>query len=370
MLRMKSRAAVLFEPGQKLEVCEVDVQDPGPGEVRIEIAAAGVCHTDYSVMTGQLGAPLPAILGHEGAGVVSDVGAGVSSVQPGDHVIPLWRLACGDCEYCNAARPALCAAGTDIRASGRLQDGTSRFSLDGKEILHFAGVSSFSNFTVIPEGAVLKIPKDLSLELAALMGCAVITGIGAVVNAAAVKPGSAVAVFGAGGVGVNVIQGAAMAGAEKIIAVDRYEGRLDQARAFGATHTINALDGDTVEAIRSLTGGRGVDYAFEAAGLSVTLQQAYNCLAKRGVAMAVGIPPNNSEVSISASALVYEERVLTGSLYGSAAPKKDIPAMIDLYRAGDLKLDELLSRSYPIEEINEAYDAMQSGETLRSVVTF
>lgn len=367
---MKSRAAVLFESGQPFEVCEVDVQAPQAGEVLVEIVAAGVCHTDYSIRTGQLAAPLPAILGHEGAGIVRDVGKGVTSVKPGDHVIPLWRLSCGDCEYCNASRPALCAAGTDIRASGRLQDGTSRFSYEGKEIKHFAGVSSFSNFTVIPEGAVLKIPQDLPLELAALLGCAVITGIGAVMNAAQVGPGSKVAVFGAGGVGVNVVQGAAMAGADMIIAVDRYDSRLEQAREFGATHCINAADGDTVALIRELTGGRGVDYAFEAAGLAVTLEQAYASLAKRGVALAVGIPPNAAEIKISAAMLVYEERSLAGSLYGSAAPKQDIPEMIRLYRDGDLKLDELLTRSYPIEEINEAYAAMESGETLRSVVTF
>jgi S-(hydroxymethyl)glutathione dehydrogenase/alcohol dehydrogenase len=367
---MKSRAAVLFEPGQKLEVCEVDVQDPGPGEVRIQLKAAGVCHTDLSVMTGQLKAPLPAILGHEGAGIVSDVGAGVTSFQPGDHVIPLWRLSCGECEYCSGGRPALCAEGTEIRSSGRLQDGTSRFSFEGKEILHFAGVSSFSNYTVLPEGAVLKIPQDLPFEQAALMGCAVITGVGAVVNAAKVKPGRTVAVFGAGGVGVNVVQGAVLAGAKTIIAVDRYASRLEEARVFGATHTVNASDGDPVAAIRELTEGRGVDYAFEAVGLPVTIEQAFNSLAKRGVAMVVGIAPSNTEVTISSSALVYEERVLAGSLYGSAAPKTDIPMMIDLYRGGKLKLDELLTRTYPIEEINEAYDAMQSGETLRSVVTF
>ena len=367
---MKSRAAVLFEPGQKLEVCEVDVQDPGPGEVRIQLKAAGVCHTDLSVMTGQLKAPLPAILGHEGAGIVSDVGAGVTSFQPGDHVIPLWRLSCGECEYCSGGRPALCAEGTEIRSSGRLQDGTSRFSFEGKEILHFAGVSSFSNYTVLPEGAVLKIPQDLPFEQAALMGCAVITGVGAVVNAARVKPGRTVAVFGAGGVGVNVVQGAVLAGAKTIIAVDRYASRLEDARVFGATHTVNASDGDPVAAIRELNEGRGVDYAFEAVGLPVTIEQAFNSLAKRGVAMVVGIAPSNTEVTISSSALVYEERVLAGSLYGSAAPKTDIPMMIDLYRGGKLKLDELLTRTYPIEEINEAYDAMQSGETLRSVVTF
>ena len=367
---MKSRAAILFEVGQKLEVREVDVQDPGPGEVRIQMVAGGVCHSDLYVMTGHLSAPLPAILGHEGAGIVADVGAGVTSVRPGDHVIPLWRLSCGECEYCTGGRPALCPAGTEIRWSGRLLDGTSRFKLDGQEIKHFAGVSSFSNYTVLPEKAVLKIPDDLPLERAALLGCAVITGFGAVVNAAQVRPGRTVAVFGVGGVGINVVQGAVLAGAEKIIAVDLLESRLEHAKRFGATHVVNASAGDPVEQIRDLTGGRGVDYAFEVIGLPITMRQAYDCLAKRGVAMVVGITPTTAEVTVPSLSLVYEERVLTGSLYGSAAPKTDIPRLIDLYRAGSLMLDELLTRSYPIEEINQAYDALQSGETLRSVVTF
>ena len=367
---MKSRAAILFEVGQKLEVREVDVQDPGPGEVRIQMVAGGVCHSDLHVMTGHLSAPLPAILGHEGAGIVADIGAGVTSVRPGDHVIPLWRLSCGECEYCTGGRPALCPAGTEIRWSGRLLDGTSRFKLDGQEIKHFAGVSSFSNYTVLPEKAVLKIPDDLPLERAALLGCAVITGFGAVVNAAQVKPGRTVAVFGVGGVGINVVQGAVLAGAGKIIAVDLLESRLEHAKRFGATHVVNASAGDPVEQIRDLTGGRGVDYAFEVVGLPITMRQAYDSLAKRGVAMVVGITPTTAEVTVPSLSLVYEERVLTGSLYGSAAPKTDIPRLIDLYRAGRLMLDELLTRSYPIEEINQAYDALQSGETLRSVVTF
>ncbi len=367
---MKSRAAVLFEAGQKLEVREVEVQDPGPGEVRIEMVAGGVCHSDLHVMTGHLSAPLPAVLGHEGAGIVSDTGAGVTSVRPGDHVIPLWRLSCGECVYCTGGRPALCAAGTEIRWSGRLADGTSRFKLDGAEIKHFAGVSSFSNYTVVPEKAVLKIPDDLPLERAALLGCAVITGVGAVVNAARVRPGSSVAVFGTGGVGINVVQGAVLAGAEKIIAVDLMASRLEHARRFGATHTIDASVGDPVAQVRDLTGGAGVDYAFEVVGLPATMRQAYDSLAKRGVATVVGITPTTAEVTIPSLSLVYEERVLTGSLYGSAAPKTDIPRLIDLYRAGRLKLDELLTRSYPIEEINQAYEALESGETLRSVVTF
>jgi len=351
---MKSRAAVLFEVGKGLEVCEVDVQDPGPGEVRIQMAAGGVCHSDLHVMTGHLNAPLPAILGHEGAGIVADVGAGVTDVKPGDHVIPLWRLSCGECEYCSGGRPALCAAGTEIRWSGRLLDGTTRFKLAGKEIKHFAGVSSFS----------------IPLERAALLGCAVITGVGAVINQAEVRPGRSVAVFGTGGVGVNVVQGAALAGAEKIIAVDLMDSRLEQAKRFGATHAVNGSNGDPVEQIREITGGRGVDYSFEVIGLPVTMRQAYDCLAKRGVATLVGITPTTAEVTLPALSLVYEERTVTGSLYGSASAKTEIPRLIDLYRAGNLMLDELLTRTYPIEEINQAYADLESGETLRSVVTF
>ena len=367
---MKSRAAILFEVGQALQVREVEVQDPGPGEVRVRMVAGGVCHSDLHVMTGHLNAPVPAVLGHEGAGVVADVGAGVTSVKPGDHVIPLWRHACGHCEYCTSGQPALCPSGTEMRWSGCLLDGTKRFSHEGQEIGHFTGVSSFSHYTVIPEKAVLKIPDDLPLEKAALLGCAVITGVGAAINSARVKPGRDVAVFGTGGVGINVVQGAALSGARMIFAVDLLASRLEHARTFGATHLINAGDGDPVEQIRDLTGGRGVDYAFEVIGRPQTMRQAYDCLAKRGVATVVGVTPTTAEVSVPSLSLVYEERVLTGSLYGSAAPRTEIPRLIELYRAGRLKLDELLTHRYPIEEINEAYAALESGETLRSVVTF
>ncbi|MBI4562227.1 MAG: Zn-dependent alcohol dehydrogenase [Candidatus Rokubacteria bacterium] len=367
---MKAKAAVLFEVGQKLEIREVDVQKPKPGEVLIRMAAGGVCHSDLHVMTGHLVASLPAILGHEGSGVVAEVGAGVTSVKPGDHVIPLWRLSCGECEYCTGGRPALCPAGTEIRMTGRLRDGTSRFTLDGKEIKHFAGVSSFSEYSVVPEKAVVKIPDDLPLERAALLGCAVITGVGAVINAARVRAGSSVAVFGSGGVGLNVIQGAALAGAEKIIAVDLLENKLEYARQFGATHTVNASKGNAVEQVRALTGGRGVDYAFEVIGLPATMRQAYDSLAKRGMAVVVGVTPMTTEVSVPVMSLVFEERILTGSVYGSSRPRIDILKLIDLYRAGKLKLDELLTRTYPFEQINQAYEALERGEVARSVVAF
>jgi len=367
---MKAKAAVLFEVGQKLDLQEVEVEPPRSGEVLIKMAAAGICHSDLHVMTGHLAAPLPAILGHEGSGIVAAVGPGVTHLRPGDHVIPLWRLSCGVCEYCSDNRPALCAEGLQIRMTGRLLDGSTRFKLDGKEIKHFAGVSSFSEYSVIPERAVLKIPEDFPLDKAALLGCGVITGVGAVFNAARVKPGSSVAVIGTGGVGINVIQGAAIAGAEKIIAVDLLPSKLEFARKFGATHTINARESNPVEAIRALTAGRGVDYAFEVIGLPATIRQAYDSLKKRGLAVVVGVTPMTAEVSVPIMPLVFEERTLTGSIYGSSRPVIHIPLLINLYRAGKLKLDELLTRRYPFSQINEAYEALERGEGLRSVVTF
>jgi Zn-dependent alcohol dehydrogenase len=334
------------------------------------MAAAGICHSDLHVMTGHLSAQLPAILGHEGSGFVAGVGPGVTSLKPGDHVIPLWRLSCGVCEYCSDGRPALCAEGLQIRMTGRLLDGSTRFKLDGEEIKHFAGVSSFSEYSVIPEKAVLKIPEDFPLDKAALLGCGVITGVGAVFNAARVKPGSSVAVIGTGGVGINVIQGAAIAGAEKIIAVDLLPNKLEFARKFGATHSINARETNPVEAIRALTGGRGVDYAFEVIGLPATIRQAYDSLKKRGLAVVVGVTPMTTEVSVPIMTLVFEERTLTGSVYGSSRPLIDIPMLMDLYKAGKLKLDELLTRRYPFSQINEAYEALERGEGLRSLVIF
>ena len=367
---MKATAAVLFKAGQKFEVMDVEVAPPRASEVLVRLAAGGVCHSDLHVLTGHLSAPLPAILGHEGAGVVAEVGPGVTSVTPGDHVLPLWRLSCGECEWCTEGRPALCAAGMQVRSTGRLLDGTSRFSAGGQEIKHFNGVSTFSAYSVMHERSVLKIPTDIPLERAALLGCGVITGVGAVFHCATVRPGSSVVVFGTGGVGLNVIQGAALAGAERIIAVDLLDSKLALARQFGATHAVNASSGDPVAAVRELTGGRGVDYAFEVIGLTKTVRQAYDCLAKRGTAVVVGVGPLTAEVSVPVMSLVFEERVLTGSVYGSSRPRHAIPKLIDLYRAGKLKLDELLTRSYPFAQINEAYAALERGEVARSVVVF
>ncbi len=366
---MKAKAAVFYEVGKKLEISEVEVQEPKAGEVMVRMAAAGVCHSDLHVMKGHLVAPLPAVLGHEGSGIVEKVGPGVASLKSGDHVIPLWRLSCGWCDYCSNGRPTLCPEGTQVRMTGCFMDGTTRFKLDGKEIKHFAGVSCFSELSVMSERQALKIPDEFPLDLAALLGCGVITGVGAVFNCAEVKPGSTVAVFGAGGIGLNIIQGAAIAGAEKIIAVDLLENKLEFAKQFGASHTINGSNVDAVAKIKELTG-EGVDYAFEAVGLPATLRQAHDSLRKRGMAIAVGVTPQTTEVSVPIMSLVFEEKVLTGSLYGSSRPWIDIPKLMALYSCGKLKLEELLTRRYPFAEINEAYEALERGEVARSILTF
>src|SRR5574341_956822 len=299
---MQARGAILFEPGQPLAICEVEVASPRAGEVVVRMAVGGVCHIDLHVMKGDLDAPLPAVLGHEGAGVVAEVGPGVTTLKVGDHVVPLWRLSCGSCEFCVRGKPALCITGTELRRTGALPGGGTGFSLDGQEIKRFGGVSTFAEYSVIPERALLRVPLHLPLDRMALLGCAVTTGYGAVIHAAKVVPGSSVAVFGTGGVGLNVVQAAALAGARMIIAVDLRENKLEYARQFGATHSINASAGDPVKQIRTLTGKRGVDFAFEVVGLPLTIRQAYDVLAKCGMAIVVGISPTKAEVSIPALA--------------------------------------------------------------------
>jgi S-(hydroxymethyl)glutathione dehydrogenase / alcohol dehydrogenase len=366
---MKARGAVLFEPGKPLEICDVDVAPPRAGEVLVRMSAAGVCHTDLHVMQGKFSAPLPAVLGHEGAGVVAEVGSGVT-LRAGEPVVPLWRLSCGKCEYCRRGRPALCSEGTRVRNTGRLPDGTSRLSVGGRELKHYAGVSTFCEYSVIPEAALLKLEGGVPLDRAALLGCAVVTGVGAVTNAAKVRRGDSVAVFGAGGVGLNVIQGAASAGAATLVAVDVHPSKLELARRFGATHAVDASARDPVDAVRSLTDARGVDHAFDCVGSPATVRQAFDVLAKTGKLVVLGISPAGAEVSLPLGPMVFEERQVLGSFYGSGQPREDIPRLAAMYRQGKLKLDELLTRRYPLEQINEAYAALDRGEVARSVVVF
>jgi len=361
------KAAVLYEPGQPLRVEDVDLAPPRAGEVRVRVGAAGVCHSDYHVMHGDMVAVLPAVLGHEGAGVVEEVGPGVTGVARGDHVVLLWRTSCGRCEYCSVGRPALCVVGTALRNNGLLLDGTTRLSRDELEIRHFAGVSCFAEQTVCAQEAVLKIPEDVPMPIAALAGCAVMTGVGAVVNTAKVEPGSTVLVIGAGGVGLCAVMGAVLAGAARIIAADVNPAKLELATSLGATDVIDSSHDDLVAGVRELTGA-GVDYAFEVIGLTETVEQAIRAVRVGGTAVAVGIVPTGLTAQVNVQQLVMQEKTLKGSIYGSTRPQVDFPRLFELYRRGRLPLDRLLTRQWPLDEINEAYDALLAGTVARSVV--
>jgi S-(hydroxymethyl)glutathione dehydrogenase/alcohol dehydrogenase len=366
---MKATAAVFFEVGRKLEIRDVDVAPPKAGEVLVRMAAAGICHSDLHVMTGHLGAPLPAILGHEGAGVVAETGPGVTSVKPGDHVIPLWRVSCGECEHCSGGRPALCAAGLQIRSTGRLADGTSRFSLDGRELKHFNAVSTFSQYSVIPECSVLKIPSDLPLDRAALLGCGVITGVGAVFNCARVRPASSVVVFGTGGIGLNVVQGARMVGANMIVGVDLNPAREVLARKFGLTHFIDPKGKDVVAEIVELTGG-GADYSFECIGNVEVMRQALECCHRGwGVSVIIGVAGAGQEIRTRPFQLVTG-RVWKGTAFGGARGRTDVPKIVDWYMQGRINIDDLITHVLPLERINDAFQLMHEGKSIRSVVVY
>ena len=355
--------------GLPISIEEVELDPPRATEVRVRVKAAGVCHSDYHFVTGDLTAPLPAVLGHEGAGVVEEVGDDVVSVAPGDHVLFLWRASCGRCALCQAGRPALCMSGLKARSNGLLDDGSSRLSRGGERIHHVMGVSCFGEQAVTSERSVLKIPATVPLEIAALIGCAVMTGVGAVVNTAAVRPGSSVLVVGAGGVGQCVVMGARLVGASAIVVADVNATKLKAATALGATDAVDSSSEDLVKAVRARTNG-GVDYAFEAVGRPDTLSQAVRALRTGGTAIAVGLGRGDARVDIGINDLVLQEKTVKGSLYGSARPAVDVPLLISLYATGRLPLDKLLSRRYQIERINEAMEAMLGGEVTRSVVTF
>jgi len=366
---MEALAAVLHAARQPLRLEPVDISSPGRGEVLVRMHAAGVCRSDLHVMTGENPMPSPIILGHEGAGIVVATGRDVTSVERGDHVIPIWRLSCGTCSYCRSGRPALCDVGTEMRFRGTMPDGTTRFrTSSGEEIRHYAGVSTFSQLSVIPENAVLKIPKSVPLELAALIGCGVITGMGAVRHAACVTPGASVAVFGVGGIGLNIVQGARLAGAARIIAIDPILHKLELARRLGATDTVLSSDGDPVEVVRDLTNGEGVDYTFEAFGSSDLVAQAYEATRKGGTCTVVGITGPGTKAPIDLHSLVYAEKTLRGSLYGSARPREELAELIEQLQRGELELECLLTRTYPLGRINEAFEDLQAGRLARGMI--
>ena len=348
----------------------LDLDGPGPGEVLVEVAAAGLCHSDLSVINGSRPRVMPLVMGHEAAGIVRDIGPGISDLKPGDKVVFSFLPVCGHCLPCSEGRAALCENGAQANVAGSLLNGHRHFhNQDGQLLHHHLGVSGFSNFTVAVRESLVKIEDDFPLQQAALFGCAVLTGVGAVVNTARVAPGASVAVFGMGGVGLSAIMGARAAGAGPIIAVDPLAPKLELAKEVGATHVVNASREDAVQAVRDLTSG-GVRYAFEAVGSAKVLATAYQATRRGGTTVTIGLPHPEQQLTIPAVSLVTEERTLMGSYMGSAVPSRDIPRFMRMYRQGLLPVDKLMSRTVKLEELNEAFDDLDQGKVVRQLLTF
>ncbi|MCW6051927.1 S-(hydroxymethyl)glutathione dehydrogenase/class III alcohol dehydrogenase [Lyngbya sp. CCAP 1446/10] len=369
---MKVKAAVARSAGKPLTIETVDLDGPRAGEVLVEIKATGVCHTDAYTLSGADPEGLfPAILGHEGAGIVADVGAGVTSVKKGDRVIPLYTPECRNCEYCLSGKTNLCQAIRLTQGQGVMPDGTSRFSIDGEKIFHYMGTSTFANYTVLPEIAVAKIRDDAPFDKVCLIGCGVTTGIGAVINTAKVEPGSNVIVFGLGGIGLNVIQAARMVGANMIIGVDLNPDKRKMAEKFGMTHFVNPreVEGDLVPYLVDLTKG-GADYTFECIGNINVMRQALECCHKGwGVSVIIGVAGAGQEISTRPFQLVTG-RVWKGSAFGGAKGRTDVPKIVDWYMDGKIDIDSLITQVMPIEQINQAFDLMHQGKSIRTVLTF
>ncbi len=369
---MKSRAAVAYGPGKPLVIEEVDLEGPRAGEVLVEIKATGVCHTDEFTRSGADPEGLfPAILGHEGAGIVREVGAGVTSVKPGDHVIPLYTPECRQCKSCTSHKTNLCTSIRATQGKGLMPDGTSRFSIKGQPIFHYMGCSTFSNFTVLPEIALAKIRSDAPFDKACYIGCGVTTGVGAVIKTAKVEPGANVVVFGLGGIGLNVLQGARMAGANMIVGVDLNPRREALARQFGLTHFVNPKDvkGDLVAHLVELTGG-GADYSFECVGSVDLMRQALECTHRGwGVSVIIGVAGSGQEIKTRPFQLVTG-RVWKGTAFGGVRGRTEVPSIVDWYMDKKIEIDPLITHKLPLERINEAFDLMHSGESIRTVIEF
>jgi Zn-dependent alcohol dehydrogenase len=366
---LKVRAAVVRQAGAPILVETLDLEPPRSGEVLVKIAATGVCHSDWHIATGDTEHPLPVALGHEGAGVVADVGDGVTRVQVGDHVALNWAPSCGSCFYCEGGRPSLCGKFVEPIWAGTMLDGTTRLSSSGEPVYHYSSLACFADHTVVPEVCCVPMPREVPFEIAALIGCAVTTGVGSVLNTACIEIGSSVCVYGVGGVGVSVILGARLAGASRIIAVDRNEEKLEIARGFGATDT--ALAGpDAVASIRQLTEGRGADYVFEAVGAPRVQEECLHAARPGGTVVLVGLSPTGSATNLPGAIITRQEKTIVGSYYGTCVASRDFPQYAKLYLDGDLDLDRLVSRTYALDEINDAYAAMLSGGTARGVVLF
>jgi Zn-dependent alcohol dehydrogenase len=374
---MKIKAAVLYAMDAKppfaeslpLSIEAIDLAPPGPGEILVKIAAAGLCHSDLSVINGHRPRPMPMALGHEAAGIVEELGEGVSDLQRGDHVVLVFVPSCGHCEPCAEGRPALCEPGAAANGAGTLLSGARRLSRNGQQIHHHMGCSAFAEYATVSRRSVVKIDRELPLDEAALFGCAVLTGVGAVVNTAQVRAASSVAIVGLGGVGLAALLGANAAGARQIVAVDLSDEKLELAKALGATHTFNAGSPNCKDEIRQASGG-GVAFAFEFAGSVRALELAYGITRRGGMTVTAGLPPPSATFALPPVNLVAEERTVKGSYIGTCVPSRDIPRYIDLYRQGKLAVNRLMSGRLKLEEINRGFDLLNEGKAVRQVVVF
>jgi alcohol dehydrogenase len=374
---MKIRAAVLEAIGVErpyattlpLKIQEVELEGPGPGEVLVKMAVAGLCHSDLSVIDGNRPRPVPMVLGHEASGIVEEVGPQVHDLEPGDHVVFVFMPSCGHCSPCSEGRPALCEPGAVSNGAGELLGGVCRLKYQGQRAHHHVGVSSFAEYATVSRRSLVKVDREIPLDVAGLIGCAVLTGAGAVFNTGDVKPGGTTAVVGLGGVGLAALLGAAAAGAETIVAVDRLDSKLEFARELGATHTFNSADPDVVAKVREATKG-GVEAALEFAGSVKALEFSYAITRRGGTTITAGLPHPSAMLSIPAVSLVAEERTLKGSYIGSGVPSRDIPRFLGLYKRGKLPVDKLLTHRLKLDEINEGFDRLADGSAVRQIIEF
>ena len=372
---MKTKAAVLtqcglprpFATSKPIHILELDLDPPGEGEVLVKVGGAGLCHSDLSLVNGDRPRPTPVVLGHEGSGEIVEVGKGVHDVKAGDHVCFTFNVSCGRCRRCLEGRPYICERSVTPRAAGQLLSGHHRLHLDGKPVNHQSGVSCYAEYAVVDRGSIVVIDKSLPLDLAALFGCAVVTGVGAVVNTGRIEAGSTVAVVGLGGVGLSGLLGAVLAGASQIVAIDLSDDKLGLARQLGATHTVNAKDADHVKQVRDLTGG-GVDYAFDLAGTIKSMETAYLVTRWGGTTVSAGLSPIGANFSFAQSGLVSEEKTIKGSYMGSCVPVRDIPRFIALYQQGKLPVDRMVSQRIGFGEINAGFDRLQDVATVRQIL--
>jgi NDMA-dependent alcohol dehydrogenase len=358
------KAAVCYEYGQPLVIEEIEIDPPQTGEVKVRMAATAICHSDVHVIRGEWGGELPVVAGHEGAGIVEEVGPGVNLVHKGDHVVVSLLRSCGRCEPCTTGIPHLCDSEFALQSESRLHN------RQGQSIRHGLNTAAFAEYVIVDQSQLVPVPKEMPLETAALLACGVITGLGAVVNRAQVEPGSSVVVIGAGGVGLNSVQGACLAGAHPIIAIDLLDSKLEASYAFGATHTLNAINEDVEAAVSEITGGRLADYVFVTVGNVSAAEQAYSLTRKRGMVVLVGIPDWITAMPVPIGPTILSEKTITGSLMGTTRLSVDVPRLVALYEDNRLKLDELITARYSLSQINDAIETTQSGTVLRNVILF